>query len=405
MSNSEDNQSSLDVLQKNTLIIPTFNRHEHLTRLIRYYSSKKSTMSFLILDSSQPEIAQLNRQSCLMLGDMAKHVIFDESIHPLQKIVDGLKLVATPFCTFCADDDIIFINALSEALSYLENHDDCACVDGVYLSFRVVKNNVQLRIEYSHGGLDARHPVSRVFRLLQKYESLFYGACRTSQVLSVFTSMNNLSTYCYQEFFQSVATLLLGKKHRLPIFYSGRQACDRADPSSVKWNSHNWLIENPSEIIQEYLPYRCELWKFYEKNTIEPTLSHEQFNRSMDLAHVVLLTTACSSKSFYSSLQHYCPNDNFLEIDPYTYDLSQFKKPYHRKWDTYTEKALKFMQKHQKKIASLFYRNNLKELNVEIQRITNTKWDCGLRADLKWLSTRREFREAYKELCLYLGQT
>ena len=103
------NKKGWSDLHKLTVIIPTFNRPQHFLRLIKYYASQNTPMSFLILDSSCPEIVESNQRVSNLLGNQAKHIIFPSSMPATAKIIEGLELIDTPFSVFCSDDDLIFI--------------------------------------------------------------------------------------------------------------------------------------------------------------------------------------------------------------------------------------------------------------------------------------------------------
>lgn len=384
-----------------TMIIPTFNRPEYFQRLIRYYASKNTNMFFLILDTSDPEIAKSNQKASLMLGNTARYIQLSPSIPVIEKFAEGVGLVKTPYCVFCADDDLIFIDGLEHCLDFLHKNNEFVCSDGIYLNFITQKNKVHLNVEYSGKAIHANHPVARVFGLFQKYESPFYGVSKTSQVKKVYESIRGVSTNCFIELFQAVATLLLGKKQRLPVLYGARQGGEAAEAGRGQWQSHDWYAESPTEVIKYYLLYREELWRFYERNIQNFPLARDEFDRSMDLAHTVFLVTGCSPQHFYEKLQMHWPEDPFQKFESDKDDLlHQLRKPMYRTWGGINERLIAKLKTGLAKVPAWV---QLKRFNQRVNRRTNKSWNCILPSSVRWLATSDDFRKAYLELCKYLG--
>lgn len=299
---------------KYTLVIPTYNRAALVQRLVRYYVRQRNAMEILVLDSSRPEIAAENAAALAALGDTVRHVAYPGTLPMAAKLAQGLQRVRTEFVSFCADDDVVFPGGIAEALAFLESHPDYACAHGLYLNFNVSERNVDLMREYAGPGNEAGHAGARVFRLFQQYESLFYAAYRTADLARVFDGVHRMPTLHYQELFQSVAVLILGKAKRFGRFYAARQSCEAAQPERDKWQTYYWFAENPAEVLQHYGEYRGALWAFYEANGAAPRLERPQFERAMDLAHAVYFATGCPPEYFYSMLQPMWPDDPYVRV-------------------------------------------------------------------------------------------
>ncbi|RDI48149.1 TIGR00180 family glycosyltransferase [Aquicella lusitana] len=389
-------------LQNVTLIIPTYNRPHYLTRLLNYYASKQTPIRFLILDSSDTQSKTSNEQAVAALGDKARYVNFPSTIPVAAKLFEGLKLVETPYCAFCADDDLVFIDGLLQALTTLQSNPDYVCVDGIYLNFNQVQNNVHLRIEYATKGIGAEDPGARVFKLYQKYESLFYGVFRTKNALDIFSGVSKNPSLHYQELFQATSALLIGKSHRLPIFYAARQHCDPADMNRDKWQTYYWFAENPKEFMEHYLLYREELWNFYQNHVAEQKYSKETFFQIMDIAHAMYFGVGCPPEYFHSVLQNKWPADVYQKSNLFSENVCNHLKSTRRVWlEASIENIIKWMPKILLSYYSLW---DMRKLNKKIQRYTKANWKCALARELKWLAGVDSFGHAYQELCLYLGQ-
>lgn len=116
-----------------TILILTYNRYQHLYRLLEYFHSYQPTPNLIILDSSSDDIVEdfpeefMNDQKILW-KKFAPNTFF------IDKINDGLKEVKTQFSVLCADDDFLAIHGLLRAVDFLEKHSDYVCTMGYCIS-------------------------------------------------------------------------------------------------------------------------------------------------------------------------------------------------------------------------------------------------------------------------------
>ncbi len=384
-----------------TLIIPTYNRPKLLSRLLNYYAAKKSNLSFIILDSSNQELRESNSQACSVLGNQAQYITFPSTMPVAAKLLEGLNITKTRFCAFCADDDLVFLEGLKAATSFLKNNDDYVCADGIYLNFGEVGHDIQLHVEYASHGITANDPGARVFNLYQKYESLFYGVYRIEHALAIFNSVSKNASLHYQELFQATSALLLGKSHRLVEFYAARQSCAPADTTRDKWQTYYWFADNTKEFIEHYLIYRNELWEFYQKHCSITSHSQTSFFHIMDLAHAMYFGLGCPPEYFHTMLQSKWPADLFKKPNIHRDNIyNQLKSPRQLAFENRIEKWITWL--HNKKSA-LYSNRYIKSLNSEIKKTTNISWNCVLNPELRWLAKVDIFRKSYHELCQYIS--
>lgn len=387
-------------LQDLTLVIPTYNRPEHLVRLLKYYATQSSPSRFLILDSSADKSKAMNKKAVLLLEGRACHLEFSESIPVAKKLLEGLKQVQTTYSAFCADDDLVFVDGLAKAQAFLQSNPTYICVDGIYLNFNPQGDHLHLVIEYATKGMGAEEAGARIFRLFQKYESIFYGVFRTQDAIKIFTGVSKNSSLHYQELFQATAALLLGKSHRLPIFYAARQHCNPADLSRDKWQTYYWFADNPKEFISHYLTYREELWNFYQAYSPEKNYNQDLFMRLMDISHAMYFGVGCPPAYFHSTLQEAWPKDIFQKPG-YLTDICNQLKSSRRIW--LESKIEEFVEVLPKLVASLYWPGSLRKLDRGVQKNTQSKWKCKLNWKLRWLARVGNFQDAYLELCKYMS--
>jgi glycosyltransferase domain-containing protein len=394
-----DPHACLDVL---TITIPTYNRPHHLNRLLAYYQRTKLQPRFLVLDSSEAVTAAANAELVSSCGERFRHVVFPTSLPMAAKLSHGLALVETPFCAFCADDDLVFPEALPHALDFLQNHTDYVCTDGIYLNFFPTNGEISFQIEYGSRGIEADHPGARVFRLFQWYESIFYAVFRTTDIRNVFSFVKDIPSLHYQELFQAVAALLKGKTHRLPEFYAARQHCDPAEPTRDKWQTFYWFADNNVEFLSHYMDYRDDLWRFYESFGAEPRLDRQAFFSAMDMAHAMFFSEGCPPEYFYSRLQKYWPADPFkakLDLIGVCHDLKSTRRL------TWEKAICGFIKKLDRKIANYASPVALISLNKEAELLVKNGpgWKCRLPSGFQWMASVPKFRSTFLEVCEYLG--
>ncbi len=366
-------------------------------------------MTLLILDSSREPIARENAETLKQYGDLVQHVVFPETEQVGVKLSKGLALVRTTFASFCADDDLVFPQGLADAVQFLCGHPDYACAHGLYLNYRIDEEypeDVDLWREYGGPGNEAEHPGARIFRLFQKYESLFYAVFRATDLRDVFGAVQQLPSLHYQELFQSAATLIKGKVCRFPALYAARQSCDPAQPERDKWQTFYWFADDPKEVLEHYTAYRDVLWRFYEAHGMGHPMSREDFFRAMDLAHAVYFVTSCPQDYLYSTLQKYWPGD------PYTYPANTdlfFQLagtatgstdappgPVRRWSPRWMLLAARYV------LQAVKSKPYLMRINWLVARACRTAWKCKLRWSVRWMVRSPAFRRAYFEMCQYL---
>lgn len=395
------NESAQDAaLSKLTLLIPTYNRPQYLSRLLHYYAGKTSALRILILDSSATAAQQLNAELALKLQQNLQYLSFPTTLSFAEKLHAGLQLITTPYCAFCADDDLVFIDGLCKAIEFMDNHSDYACADGIYLNFNQVNANIHLCIEYANKGITANNTGARIFKLYQKYESLFYGVFKTSQALTIFSGVCRNKSLHYQELFQATAALLLGKSQRLPYFYAARQNCQPAEINRDKWQTYYWFVDNPQEFVEHFLIYRTELWNFYNNNHPEPQYSQNEFYKVIDITHAMYFGIGCPPDYFHTSLQNYWPDERFKNINKITDNIcNELKSKPRLILELLIAKVVFYLPKL---LPILYSVQSNKKLNKHIQKQTNVPWNCILPGELRWLVGVKHFQSTYKELCLYL---
>lgn len=392
------------VLTNHTVVIPTYNRPEFVSRLVAYYRDAAPELPLVVLDSSRDEIAAANKQRLAAFGDAVRYLGFPSTMPVIDKLAAGVAAAATPYVSLCADDDIVFPAALREAVRFLAGNPDYVSAHGLYLNFRTAGHQVHVSREYSGSGNEAANAARRIFTLCQHYESLYYAVFRTADLQHVMTGATAMPTLHFQELFQSVAALIRGKVKRFPSFYGGRQSCDPAEPERDKWQTYYWFADNATEMMAHYATYRDATWRFYTAYGPHADgggeLDEEAFLRVLDLAHAVYFSAGCPPQYFLRRLAPYWPDEP--EVPPQR-DLMQDLRP--ASPDRAIGRTVAFvnrMRRQWRRRVRARWTAARDELDRAIQRSAKAPWSCRLPSELEWLATLPEFRAAFGELCRYL---
>lgn len=245
---------SASLAEKFTLIVPTYNRPADLLRLLTYLAGLRVDFPVLVLDSSGPETQQVNREAAGRSGLTVRYETFDGAVSPWEKFWRGSEMVSTPYCSLCADDDLVLPSSLGPIVRYLEEHPDFSVAHGWYFTYY---NNAHIGITssvYRGASLDQDDPVERLLALFRNYEAVTYGVYRTPVMRAVLQDVQGLDSLLGRELLGGALAVAMGKSARLPIFYYGRSLA----PSQTyqHWHPLDFLISAPDGLYRDYAAYR-----------------------------------------------------------------------------------------------------------------------------------------------------
>jgi glycosyltransferase domain-containing protein len=232
----------------------------------------------LILDSSNADVQASNSST---LPHQVEHIRFDPSIDVFSKLEQGIAMVKTPYCSFCADDDILFVDSVRDCTRFLETHPDYAAAHGYYFNFQFGDRIVISSVVYWSNTLIDDLPLGRLVALMKHYEAVFYATYRTEVLRGIFSLVHGVDAVLCKELILGVATVLRGKVYRLPHFYYGRST-DASHPWQ-HWHPHEILAKSPEVLLSDYLRYRQTLVNYWQ--SINGELGSQQL-RVFDLAHL-----------------------------------------------------------------------------------------------------------------------
>ena len=233
------------MFEKVTLIIPTHFRHQYLTRLLEYY--RDINFKILIADSSENLFPTRKSYN-------AEYYHYP-NYSPLKKLANIIQKVKTPYVFMCADDDFIVPESIKECISFLENNPNYASVQGRYIKFFPVKNDVIFQPMYVHFTdyhIDADDPIQRINKCMSFYMQLIFAIHRTENLKQGFALLKEFSddySANLVEYAVALISVINGKHKMLPIFYCARESI----PNSLgKTHERLETIKNNPKLTNQF---------------------------------------------------------------------------------------------------------------------------------------------------------
>jgi len=163
-----------------TVVVPTYNRYDRLTRLLRYYESYGFPYPIRILDSSvdktkSHELEEILRLSCI------QYEAYSSDTFLTDKIYLGLTNVSTPYVVLNADDDYLVPEAVKLCVDFLTGSPDYSLCEGRHINFKVAgEEDIVFGSLYKQmRSVEFDTPSERVKWFLPNYYPIFYGVYKT----------------------------------------------------------------------------------------------------------------------------------------------------------------------------------------------------------------------------------
>jgi len=206
-----------------TCLVPTHNRPQFLRRFFHFYGQFPPGFSFSVIDSSGPSAAAENLAAIeRWKGELEieyRHV----DLNFIDKCAHGLEQVRTPFAVLCADDDLVFPDAIRRCVDFLENEQGYASAIGRNTALYVTPPRWSCMVHQGYSIEDDR-PFDRCFRMADYWFSNFYAVHRTGILRDIFritaASTDSRLTLHVPEMLLSQLSVLRGRVRVLPLMYS-----------------------------------------------------------------------------------------------------------------------------------------------------------------------------------------
>jgi glycosyltransferase domain-containing protein len=232
-----------------------------------YLERLRANFPVIVLDSSATVAQQANREVIGKSGLKVRYEIFDSDVLPWEKFWRGSDLVRTPYCSLCADDDLVLPGSLGPIVQHLEAHPDFSVAHGWYFTFY---NNAHIGITssvYRGASIDQPDPLDRLFALFKSYEAVTYGVYRTEVMQNVLRDVQGLNSLLAKELLGGALAVSQGKVARLPMIYYGRSLAP--SQSYNHWHPLDFLISAPDGFYHDYAAYRRIIFNCLKTNSYD----------------------------------------------------------------------------------------------------------------------------------------
>ncbi len=279
----------MSLLNQITIIIPTHYRHKYLNRILSYY--KDSGIKILVADSTDIEFK--NRDD----------FIIDYFHYPdsklLEKFVDIVKKVETPYMLFCADDDFWVKESVIPCVEFLENNTEYSSVQGNYIGFENNKN-ISFIPSYLHAlSIEDDSISKRLNTNMSSYMPLFYSMHRTDIIKRIFSDNYNtkITHAILIELSVSIYSLVYGKHKVLNMLTYARDYESLSTPGE---RDNLKIISEKKEFREQYNQFILNITNLIEeknKNLNGKNIIIEAFNYYIDT--IKINTTIIFIKKYF----------------------------------------------------------------------------------------------------------
>ena len=209
-----------------TCLVPTHNRPHFLRRLFRFYAQFPPGFPFLVVDSSNPAAASENREVIESARGSLDIDYRHFAMNFTDKCVEGLGQIRSLFTVFCADDDLLFPEAVWRSVEFLGNAPGFASAMGRTAMLNVNQPPWWCKVLKGYSIEDDR-PFDRCRRMAREWFSNFYAVHRTATLLDTFqitvANTDFQESAHLSEGLLSQLSVLRGRVKVLPQMYSLRE--------------------------------------------------------------------------------------------------------------------------------------------------------------------------------------
>ncbi len=276
-------------------VVPTHNRPQFLRRLLRFYSQFPPGFPFLIVDSSDSSNAAENVSVVNDSPDSLRITYRHINSSVMDKCVQALESLQSPFVVFCADDDLLFPDAVWRCVDVLKSAPDYALVMGCTARLNVDHPNRRCVVLKGYSIEDTK-PFDRCRQMAANWMSTFYGVYRTEMLLENFritaACTDSRITYHMPEMILSQLSVLRGRSKVLPLMYLLRERHDdnagRSQRTGVRPQAEELYQRFKTGLVQQFVQAgidQTEAGRFIDDNYgyfREPSFTSWRRKRSAD---------------------------------------------------------------------------------------------------------------------------
>jgi glycosyltransferase domain-containing protein len=266
-------KKTTNILNNLTLCIFTLNRHESVSRLIRYYS--KFNLRIIVLDASTEANKMPN-----FTNTVYKHM---PGATLQERLMEFANLVTTEYLVLSPDDDFFAIQGLTKTLDFLEVKHEYSCAQGLRIRFFdypdfywIPDYTKQMKLKFESENKSQR------LVTMGKQMHYIYSVMKTNNYAKIVkclegTVTQNRDSFAIGEILFNLTLPVLGKHKISPLFYSARKS-HVYEGNDI--NFRNW-INNDAE--SSAVKFKKNLQEFYMREI--PCSAFEADNLIVDMVN------------------------------------------------------------------------------------------------------------------------
>jgi glycosyltransferase domain-containing protein len=268
-----------------TVVIPTRNRVKSCAALLCLFRDLALAHPIVVADSSDHDLADEVRAKCIGIADY-RH--FDPKLRLVDKLVEVVGAIETPFIVLAPDDDVTFPHAIDAALEHLKCNDGHIAAHGYVLRFAVHGDDVDIHAVAGYApSIDEGHPLERHYHLMRRYQPFYWAVFRTQVLATAIKAAQAMNGIVFRELTVMSTAILQGKVARLPLVY-GMLGMEESLTPIDQSHPFFWFLRDAQSFFENYSTYRNALAQFVHARGINVPEGSD-INQLLDFSHTTLL--------------------------------------------------------------------------------------------------------------------
>jgi glycosyltransferase domain-containing protein len=189
-----------------TIIIPTHNRHDYLSRLFSYYSGSK--LRILCCDSSAHSYRYF-------IPCNIKYVHMP-GFSFVDKMCAAIQNIDTKFIACCADDDFILKKSILEGVDFLNKEMEYSALVGRYVGFLKNFNGSFYGMYNKNSYVPSKIPIENAINFMGSYHMILWGLYRKEFLLESY-SILSYSNFDNDNYIELVIGLVQSYRGKIKI--------------------------------------------------------------------------------------------------------------------------------------------------------------------------------------------
>ncbi|PHR10156.1 MAG: hypothetical protein COB29_00825 [Sulfitobacter sp.] len=241
-----------------TVVVPTFNRSQHLARCLRHFVVDENDLHIIIADGSNvPEHRRKNEASVMRVkSDLnIEYIGFPSELGFFQRCSEVADQISTEYIVFHADDDFLFSSGMIAAAEFMDNNSEVTVTQGNIMHIGRGKNKLMNVATYPFSPIAIQDPVKRLKWHMRGYRPTFYSTHRRKNCAEALAATSKFTSpwLRFTEITASSLIALQGQLGFVDVLYGVRES----HPGALSRNDMNWpdilVHDNFSKTLQDYV--------------------------------------------------------------------------------------------------------------------------------------------------------